>query len=98
MIPWDCDHGTVTRFALCEKPGDCCGDASPIQRIVLCAYPTGIPTAYLPHPVEVRGVLRIEEQKRDGFMSIPFRLTASAVTLIAREPVNELSANAHDHE
>jgi hypothetical protein len=84
MIPMD-QADNITKFALVPDLFACCFGAPPqIQHSLTVVCPKGKAVNYSPDEIVVEGVLKVEEQKEDGFILGIFELEARSVKPAAK--------------
>ena len=68
----------VKEFSLVRDIGSCCFGQSPLpQHIVECTFEEGKHVAYVPGPVRVRGVFRVEEHRLGQYLISVFAMTVT---------------------
>ncbi|MHC4822231.1 MAG: DUF3299 domain-containing protein, partial [Planctomycetota bacterium] len=77
MIPYgNPDH--VEEFILVNDLGSCCfGQAPAPNHLIECALEAGKSTVYVPGPVRVRGVFRIEENRQGKYLISVYAMEVS---------------------
>ena len=65
----------VKEFSLVRDIGSCCFGQAPLpQHIVECTFEEGKAIAYVPGPVRVRGVFRVEEHRLGEYLLSVFAM------------------------
>ena len=68
----------VKEFSLVRDIASCCFGQSPLpQHIVECTFEEGKHVAYVPGPVRVRGVFRVEEHRLGQYLISVFAMTVT---------------------
>jgi hypothetical protein len=68
----------VKEFSLVRDIASCCFGQAPMpQHIVECTFEEGKHVAYVPGPVRVRGVFRVEEHRLGQYLISVFAMTVT---------------------
>lgn len=84
MIPMD-QAANITQFAVVADLFSCCfGQPPQLQHTVIATTPKGKSVSYYPDELVVEGILKVSEQKDEGFIISIFQLDVTSVKPAAK--------------